>query len=147
MNNILEYKGYFTKIHYDCSDNIVYGKIEGIRDTIDFHSEELKSIEREFHDAVNDYLEFCKEIGKKPDKPFKGAFNVRLPEQLHRKLYMDAEEKNVTMNKLIEKIINDYLSSEQSNVNYHSIPDLKETITQHFPLNSETKLSVMVGGK
>ena len=33
------------------------------------HSFKAEEIEREFHNAVNDYLDFCKEIGKKPEEP------------------------------------------------------------------------------
>ena len=47
---ILEYKGYRTKIEFDRKDNIFYGKIE-----------------EKFHDAVDDYLEFCREIEKEPE--------------------------------------------------------------------------------
>ena len=63
-NNILNYRGYETKIHYSAEDQLLYGKIEGISDLINFESEDSKKIEQEFHDAVNDYLAFCKEIGK-----------------------------------------------------------------------------------
>ena len=30
--NILEYKGYYTKILYSVKDHVLYGKIEGIRE-------------------------------------------------------------------------------------------------------------------
>ena len=56
---ILEYKGYRTKIEFDREDNIFYGEIEGIHD--------FSKIEKEFHDAVDDYLEFCREIEKEPE--------------------------------------------------------------------------------
>ena len=75
-HNILEYKGYTTKIEYDTEDQLLYGKIEGIRDLVDFSSDSPASIVDEFHDAVDGYLEFCNEIGKEPEKPFKGVFNM-----------------------------------------------------------------------
>lgn len=41
-----------------------------------FSAQELKMA---FEEAVEDYLETCKEIGKTPDKTYKGTFNVRVP--------------------------------------------------------------------
>lgn len=55
---ILEYKGYRTKIEFDRKDNIFYGKVEGIRDLVNFHTDDCLKIEEKFHDAVDDYLEF-----------------------------------------------------------------------------------------
>ena len=66
MNNVLEYKGYYTVIKIDFEAHQLYGKIEGISDLVNFMSDSLEGIEREFHSAVNDYLEFCQEVGKLP---------------------------------------------------------------------------------
>ena len=64
MRNILEYKGYHTKIEFDSDALVVRGKIEGIRDLVNFESSNLELVEKEFYAAVDEYLEFCKEIGK-----------------------------------------------------------------------------------
>lgn len=64
---ILEYKGYSTKIEFDQEDNIFYGKLEEIRDFVNFHADDYSKIEKEFHDAVDDYLELCIEIEKEPE--------------------------------------------------------------------------------
>ena len=63
------YKGYFTHIEYDKKDKIFYGKLENINDMINFHTGNYMEIENEFHNAVDDYLDFCKEVGKEPEKP------------------------------------------------------------------------------
>ena len=59
--NILEYKGYHTKIELDTEEMVLRGKIEGINDLVNFESESIQEIEKEFHAAVDDYLEFCLE--------------------------------------------------------------------------------------
>ena len=59
MSCVLEYKA-------------LHGKIEGINDLVDFDSENAREIENEFHAAVDDYLEFCAELGKTPEKEDKG---------------------------------------------------------------------------
>ena len=64
-----EYKGYECDYQYDEEDLIWCGKIEGIRDLVNFESETYDGLEEEFHKAVDDYLKFCEEMGKEPDKP------------------------------------------------------------------------------
>lgn len=65
---VLRYKGYSAKPEYSVSDKIFHGKILGIADLVDFCTENAKDVESEFHKAVDDYLEFCKEIGKEPQR-------------------------------------------------------------------------------
>lgn len=114
MTNILEYKGYHTKIMYDADSNTLHGKIEGIRDFVNFETEDLGSVEAEFHSAVDDYLEFCKEVGKTPDKEYRGTFNVRIDPSLHRELALEADKTNVSMNQLVESAIDAFLHKDPS---------------------------------
>ena len=68
INNRLSYKGYFSEIKFDSELLILYGKIENINDLVTFESENSKEIVEEFHNAVDEYLEFCEAINKTPDK-------------------------------------------------------------------------------
>jgi predicted HicB family RNase H-like nuclease len=106
--NILEYKGYHTKVEYIAENDCLYGKIEGINDLVTFEAHDLKSVKKEFHDAVDGYLAFCEEIGQEPQKEFKGLFNVRINPELHRKLSMDADKEGISMNALIERIVSEH---------------------------------------
>ena len=61
--NRFDYKDYYTLIHFDAESKVLYGKIENANgDLIIFESDSAKEIEKEFHDAVDDWLEFRKEI-------------------------------------------------------------------------------------
>lgn len=60
--NILEYKGYFTKIHYSAEDKVLYGKIEEIPALVNFESVSAKEIVKEFHNAVDDYILAMEEV-------------------------------------------------------------------------------------
>lgn len=111
-NNILEYKGYHTKVQFDSDGMVLRGKIEGINDLVNFECEDIKDIEKEFHEAVDDYLEFCKEVGKEPDKEYKGTFNIRISPQLHKKLATVAMKNGDTLNASVEKAIKEYVSEE-----------------------------------
>ena len=112
-NNLLEYKGYHTKIEFDSEGLVLRGKIEGIGDLVDFECESSKDAEKEFHTAVDAYLEFCKEVRKEPDREYRGTFNVRISPELHKKLAILAIENDDTLNASVEKAIQAYISRAQ----------------------------------
>ena len=109
MSSILEYKGYYAKVEYSVSDRVLYGKIEGINDLINFESETAADIEAEFQAAVDDYLEFCMEVGKCPDKTYRGMFNVRISPELHKKVAIMAMKNGESLNQTVENAIKEYV--------------------------------------
>lgn len=62
---ILEYRGYFGYAHFDLSDNIYNGRILDISDMVFFCALKKEDVEKEFHNAVDDYIEFRKECDKR----------------------------------------------------------------------------------
>ena len=64
----------------------------------------------EFHAAVDDYLDFCKEVGKEPDREYSGSFNVRISSELHRKASFMAMEEGITLNRFVEEAIERHVS-------------------------------------
>ena len=93
MKNQFEYKGYSTRIEFDAESKLLHGKIEGIGDLVTFESRDASQIESEFHAAVDDYLAFCAEVGKRPEKEYRGLFNVRINPELHKRLASEAFKK------------------------------------------------------
>jgi len=114
MKNILNYKGYFTKIEYSASDGVLYGKIEGINDLINFESDSPKEIEKAFHDAVDDYLTLCEELGQTPNKVYSGTFNVRINPELHRTIALYAIKKGISLNNAVENALQTYIDDTTS---------------------------------
>lgn len=104
MNNTtLFYKGYRARPEYVPDENIYYGTLIGIRDFVDFQADHVEDIEKEFHSAVDDYLEFCKEMGKEPLREFNGLINLQVSPELHMKIAAYAEEKGMPINKVMEQ--------------------------------------------
>lgn len=129
----MEYKGYHTKIEFDVESMSLRGKIEGINDYIDFEAEDITTIEAEFHSAVDDYLEFCAEVGKDPEKEYKGTFNVRISPELHKKLALCAFKDGRSLNAEVEKAIAAFVDSDQLQRRElaESVRDLTETICMY----------------
>lgn len=100
--NLLQYKGYTTAIEFSAADGLLFGKLDGISDLVNFMGENAKEVEQAFHEAVDEYLDFCREVGKEPEKPYRGSFNVRIPPELHRAAAARARESGLTLNRFVE---------------------------------------------
>lgn len=114
MSDLMEYKGYFTKIEYSKKDNVLFGSIQGIDDRVLFEGESLRQFEQAFHEAVDDYLELCAEVGKEPEKMYKGSFNVRIDPELHKKVAQKAYKCDMSLNEAIEQAVRFYIEYDSS---------------------------------
>ncbi len=83
MNNSLTYQGYAARIEFSSEDECFIGHTAGIQDTIGFHGESVSELKESFEEAVEDYLETCKIVGKTPQKPYSGKLMLRLRPEIH----------------------------------------------------------------
>ena len=109
MSNILFYKGYTTHVEYSTEDHILTGIIEGINDLVNFEADTPGEVEAAFHEAVDDYLAFCRDIGQEPERAYKGSFNVRIKPQLHRQLDIAARRQGLPLNQIVETALSEYM--------------------------------------
>ena len=112
MNNIMKYKGYWAEIKYSDEDECFCGWIEGLKnDSISFEGTTVKELKKDFKDAIDHYLQACKDTNTEPEKQCKGSLNVRLGVELHNKTKMKSIEKNISINELIKKAVTAYLKT------------------------------------
>jgi predicted HicB family RNase H-like nuclease len=95
------YKGYTGKVEFDDDAEIFYGEVIGLRDVITFQGKTVDKVKTAFRESVDDYLEFCAKRGEEPEKPFTGKFVVRMPPDLHRKVYVAAKKSGSSLNSWI----------------------------------------------
>ena len=105
MNDILEYKGYYASVQFSSENEVFYGKIMGIDDLVNFEGASVKELKKAFHEAVEDYLETCEELGKEPNKTYKGTFNVRISTDLHKAAAVYASTQNISLNDFVKTAI------------------------------------------
>jgi predicted HicB family RNase H-like nuclease len=110
MNQTLQYRGYDGFVLYSAEDRLLYGYIAGIRDMVTYEGNDVESLEANFHSAVDEYLAFCAATGKKPDTPFKGTFNVRVGQELHKRAALLAEARKTKLNTVVQEALEEYLS-------------------------------------
>ena len=135
MSNVLQYKGYRTQIQYSVEDGVLHGKIEGIKDLVCFEAENVSEIEMEFHNAVDDYLSMCEEMGVAPDKAYSGSFNVRVSPELHRAAAMMAVDRNTTLNQVVEASLKAYVSEKtpmEVKITVAYTPEVAENMANMF---------------
>lgn len=113
MNDILQYKDYYASVHFSSEDEVFHGKVLGINDLITFEGASVKELKKAFQEAVEDYLQTCMEIGKEPNKTYKGTFNVRIPANLHKDAALFAALNNVSLNDFIKTAIDFALLHKQ----------------------------------
>lgn len=99
----MTYKGYTAYIEYDDEAAIFHGEVIDTKDVITFQGKSVSELKKAFRDSVEDYLAFCKKRGEEPDKPFSGKFVLRIPKELHRKIYIKAVKNGQSINNYIVK--------------------------------------------
>ncbi len=102
MVNSLNYQDYTATITYSADDEVFFGKVIGLNDLVLFEGTSVAELKQAFAEAIEDYLETCKNLGKSPDKAYKGSFNVRVPVSLHKQAVLVASQHHVTLNDFVK---------------------------------------------
>jgi predicted HicB family RNase H-like nuclease len=110
-DNMLKYKEFYGSVEYSAADECFFGKIIGTTDLVTFEGESVANLKSAFVDAVEDYLILCEEVGKQPQKSYKGSFNVRISPELHKEAAVTASRKGMSLNSFVEKAIYDEVNS------------------------------------
>lgn len=100
----LDYKGYTSgPISFD--DGTFSGTVAGLRDVVHFEGTTADELAQAFRDSIDEYLSFCAELGRSPEKPFSGRLLVRMDPALHRKAALQAEAEGLSLNAWIARQI------------------------------------------
>jgi predicted HicB family RNase H-like nuclease len=111
---MLNYKGYEGVI--TCVDeeaDLITGEVVGLQDVITFQARTPAELKRAFEESVNDYLAWCAEDGRKPEKPFSGQFVVRVDPALHRKAAVAAKVAGESLNAFTTKALAEAIATER----------------------------------
>ena len=101
----LRHKGYLGSAEISTEDNCLHGQILYVKDLVTYEAENPAELQSAFEAAVEDYLQTCAQIGKCPDKPFSGSFNVRIPPEQHRSVAIAATQNETSLNSWIAEAI------------------------------------------
>ena len=102
--NTMTYKGYIGSVAFSEKDNVFFGKIEGINGL------SVKELTEAFHEAVDDYLAYCKEEGIEPHKSYSGSLNIRLSPETHSRIAILAKQAGISINAFIKAAVEKQIS-------------------------------------
>lgn len=108
--NTLNYKGFIGSVSFSEDDNVFFGKIEGINGLVNFEGESVSELTTAFHDAVNDYIAYCKEEGIQPHKSYTGTLNVRISPETHSRIAMLAKKTGMSINGFIRQTLDNQVA-------------------------------------
>lgn len=103
----MTYKGYTAHIQYDDRDGIFVGRLLGITDIIGFHADTVADLRKEFHEAVDDYLDTCKELGREPQSAASGKMMLRVDPEVHRAALIASQAEGTSLNQWAERVLSE----------------------------------------
>lgn len=128
---IIKYKEFEGSAEIDLERLVCRGKILHIDDLVTYESKSIDSLKKEFEAAVEDYIETCKQIGKEPQKPCRGQFNVRVSPELHREAVRRAIEDDTSLNEVVCRALEDFLKSPP-NKEQQTTPSISTAVPEIF---------------
>lgn len=108
--DILKYKEYEGTAELDMTRGVCRGKLLFIDDLVTYEAASPAELQREFEAAVDDYIETCATLGKEPQKPLKGQFNVRIPPALHKAATLRALADNISLNDVVVRAMDAFVN-------------------------------------
>lgn len=139
MKSCLEYKGYYATVEYSYEDCVLYGKIAGLNDLVTFECGNAAGAQQAFENAVDEYIAFCAEVGKEPEKAYKGSFNIRTTPQMHRALAQLAAKMGRTLNQVATDAFENLLTEKCL---WHRNEDWQQRSSEAGVVDIEASLSV-----
>ncbi|GAB4280189.1 MAG: hypothetical protein Fur0025_07970 [Oscillatoriaceae cyanobacterium] len=140
------YKGYTGNVEVDTEADILFGEVLEIYDVVTFQGKTVEEARQEFQNSVDDYLEFCAELGREPDKPFPGKLLYRTNSETHRKIFIAAKKAGKSINAWMDEVLRE---AADKSINTKQKPTADSTeekptadSTEEKPTAEETKVLV-----
>jgi predicted HicB family RNase H-like nuclease len=93
--------GYVAKVELDEEAGLFHGEVINTRDVLTFQGRTLDELKAAFADTIADYVEWCGERGKEPERPYSGNFTVRVSPELHRRIAAAAARDGKSVNAFV----------------------------------------------
>lgn len=99
------YKGYTGAVEVDQNAGILAGRVLDLDAVLTFEGDTVRQAEQAFHDTVDDYLNWCKERGMQPEKPYSGTLYVRTTPAIHRAAAAAAAREHQSLNAWVTAVV------------------------------------------
>lgn len=103
--NTFTYKGYNGAVEVDSKAGILFGRVLDLDAVLTFEAETVRDAEQAFRDTVDEYLAWCVERGKQPEKPFSGKLVLRIAPDVHRDAVIAATRDRKSLNTWLADVV------------------------------------------
>jgi predicted HicB family RNase H-like nuclease len=102
---MIEYKGYLGVFEFDPESDTFHGTVINTNDVITFYGSSAAELRKEMRRSIDEYLAFCQEQGRPPEKPFSGKLILRTTPALHRQVASAAARRRLSMNAYVQEVL------------------------------------------
>lgn len=118
MDNILEYKGYISKVVYDVHLKRIRGvKIKEISDSVEFICDDLTKVEDVFQQAVNEQIERKQFEKERAKNGYRESITVRMDPSIYNSMVIYAEKNDITLNLAVERAVQFFVKNANCKMN------------------------------
>ncbi len=101
----MHHEGYVATIELDEDAGLFHGEVINTRDVLTFQGQTLDELRTAFADTIADYVEWCRERGKEPERPYSGNFMLRVSPELHRRIATAAARSGKSINGYVSETL------------------------------------------
>ena len=109
---MIEHKGYVGAFEFDPEIDAFHGTVINTNDVITFYGASVAELRKEMRKSIEEYLAFCREQGREPEKPFSGNILIHTSPKLHRKVALEAVRHRVSMNTYVQQVLKEAVSDQ-----------------------------------
>ena len=101
----MTHDGHVAIIELDEEAGLFHGEVTNTRDVLTFQGRTLDELKLAFADTIADYIDWCRERGKEPQRPYSGNFTVRISPELHRRVAAAAARSGKSVNTFVAETL------------------------------------------
>ncbi len=101
----MTHEGYVALVDLDEDAGLFHGEVIHTHDVLTFQGRTPDELKTAFAETIADYIEWCEERGKPPERPYSGNFTLRLPPDLHRRVATAAARERKSVNAFIAEAL------------------------------------------
>ena len=102
---MIEYRGYKGVLEFDPEIDAFHGTVVNTNDVVTFYGASAMELREEMKKSIEEYLAFCREQGREPEKPFSGKLMIRTSPELHRRVALEAARRRKSMNTWVREVL------------------------------------------
>lgn len=92
-------------VEYDADAQLFHGEVVNLRSVVTFQGRSVEELQTAFADSIDDYVDFCRQLGKEPEQPYSGQMLVKVEPGLHRAVVSAARRSGVTPDEWVARAL------------------------------------------